>query len=739
MLKSFRKLVFPLAFVFLIETIVPISAFGAEAPAQTQTGKVASPVKTEISLEQAIALVKENFEVPKEFNKFTSGYSSYNNRESWSLNWSKADQPGGSFSAQVDVSSGEILSMNLWKNDGQPEQKFNLPKLSYEEAREIAQKLVNKMLPSRLGELQWVKDDSQVMPLNYYGPVSYSFQWKRVVNGTPFPSNFVTVQVNGQDGQVTGYNGNWSSDNFPSLDGVIGEAKAQQTFSSQKMLELQYFTAPMIQPLTTATQAKARLVYQLSKPSINGAIDAITGEPVKLESGQWLVGDDLALSRGGDGGEAKGSIQQPVLTPEEQSEVEKNNQVITREQAVEAARKWINIPDSLSLRNASLGMDGGYVPKRVWTLDWNLSPESKGVAQYIYARVDAESGELLAFNFSPNAGNDSVKDTPIDRSSAQKIVEEFLQKIQPQRFGEVELVDEVNGTYKGSNEGQVQGFNYQRVVNGIPFPNNGITVMLDAVSKTVISYNLNWWTLDFQNPSESMAQENAEATFLKGRQLELEYIQIMNNNGLSKIRLVYKPSMNNALARSNVMDAKTGQFLDWQGQPLADLLRPYYFKDISGNFAEKEISLLGQAGIFGEDGDQFKPNDTLFVQSILKAMLAAKNGAAQTMNIKDEDILQKAKDLGWWKEELAPTSPVDRELMAKLLIRMTDLENISQLQELYKSPYKDINEDSPSLGYVALVKGLGLMKIDGTEFEPRRIITRAEGAYALVNSLKVKR
>lgn len=743
MFKSFRKLVFPLAFVFLTQTIITAPAFGAEAQAQPQpqiqTGKMTSSVKAEISLEQAIALVKQNFEVPKEFNKFTSGYSSYNNRESWSLNWSKADQPGGNFSAQVDVSSGEILSMNLWKNEGQPDSKFSLPKLSYEEAREIAQKLVNKMLPSRLEELQWVKDDSQIMPLNYYGPVSYTFQWKRIVNGIPFPSNFVTVQVNGRDGQVTGYNVSWSSDSFPSLDGVIGEEKAQQAFSDQKMLELQYFTAPMIQPLTTDTRAKARLVYQLNKPSINGAIDAITGEPVKLESGQWLVEGDLALNRAGYGGETKGSIQQPVLTPEEQSEVEKNNQVITREQAVEAARKWINIPDSLSLRNASLGIDGSYAQRRVWTLDWNSSPESKERAQYIYARVDAESGELLAFNNSPNAANGSVKDTPIDRSSAQKIVEEFLQKIQPQRFGEVKLVDEVNGPYKGSNEGQVQGFNYQRVVNGIPFPNNGITVMLDAVSKTVISYNLNWWTLDFQDPSDSMTQKSAEETFLKGRPLKLEYVQIMDSNRLSKIRLVYKPSMDNALARSNLMDAKTGQFLDWQGQALAELPRPYYFKDISGNFAEKEISLLGQAGIFGENGDQFKPDDTLTVQSILKAMLIAKNGAAQTMNIKEEEILQRAKDLGWWKEELAPTSAVDRELMAKLLIRMIDLENISQLQGLYKSPYKDVDENSPSLGYVALVKGLGLMKIDGTEFEPTRIVTRAEGAYALVNSLKVNR
>lgn len=232
---------------------------------------------------------------------------------------------------------------------------------------------------------------------------------------------------------------------------------------------------------------------------------------------------------------------------------------------------------------------------------------------------------------------------------------------------------------------------------------------------------------------------SAEETFLKARPLELEYVQIMNNNGLGEIRLVYKPSMDNPLARSNVMDAQTGQFLDWQGHALAELPRPYYFKDISGNFAEKEISLLGQAGIFGEDGDQFKPNDTLTVQSILKAMLIAKNGAAQTMSFKDEEILQKAKDLGWWKEELTPTSAVDRELMAKLLIRMVDLENISQLQGLYKSPYKDINEDNPLLGYVALVKGLGLMKIDGTEFESGRIMTRAEGAYALVNSLKVKR
>lgn len=737
MLKMFRKLAFPLAMVFLAQTVVVVPVFGAEP----QASKIAAPIKAEISLEQAIALVKQNFEVPKEFTQFTSGYNSYNNRQSWSLNWTKPDQNGGNFSAQVDVNSGEILNMNVWKNPSQPESGFNVPKVSYAEAQEMAQTLVNKMLPTRLGELQRVQDDSRVIPLSNYGPISYSFQWKRVVNGIPFPSNSVNVQINGSDGQVTSYNVNWSQDSFPSSQSVIGNAKARQAFTEHKMLELQYFVAPMIRPLSTNTKVNARLVFQLSPTSGNGAIDAITGEPLKLENGQWLAGDDMAsYDRGGYGGAAKGSVQQPVLTPEEQNEVEKNSKVITQEQAIDAAKKWVTIPATLTLRNANLGVDGGYAQNRVWSLDWSSDQPVKDGPQYVYARVDAVTGELLAFNTSPQLKSESDKPTPMDRAAAQKLVEEFLKKIQPQHFQEVKLVEDQIGASKGYPEASMQNFNYQRVVNGVLFPNNGMTVMIDAASKTITNYNLNWWDADFQAPSEAMVQNNAEETFLNARPLGLKYVQMYKNGGLGEIRLVYQPSLDNVLARSNVMDAKTGQFLDWQGQALGDLPRPYYPKDIVGNFAEKEISLLAQAGIFGENGDQFKPGDPLTVTSILKAMIIAKNGAWENTNLKDDQVLQKAKELGWWKEELAPTAGVNRELMSKLLVRILNLESIAQIPGMFQSPYTDVKaENSSSLGYVALVKGLGLMKVDGANFEPSQVMTRAEGAYALVKTLEVKR
>lgn len=740
MLK-FRKLVLPLVFVFLVQTFVPMSVMGAEA----QPVKIAAPAKTEVSLEQAINLVKQNFVIPNEFSQFTSGFNSYNNRQSWSLNWSNPDQNGGNFTAQVDVNSGEILNMYQWKNTNtpQPESGFNLPQVSYAEAKEIAQQLVNKMLPTRLGELEFVPMDAGIISLYNYGPSTYSFQWKRMVNEIPFPSNSVSVQVNGMDGQVTSYNFNWSTESFPSAQVVLGEEKARLSFAENEMLELQYYVPPMIRPFASTssmntTKEQARLVYQLSALSNGATIDALTGKPVIQENGQWLAGEGMAYDRGGYGGEAKAS-QQPALTPEEQKEVEQNAQTISQEQAVEAVKKWLPVPDSLALRNVNLGLNGNYGQNRIWTLDWNSEQSNPEGIQYLYAQVDAVTGELLAFNTSPRTSAGTEQKTPIDRAAAQQFVEDFLKKIQPERFQNVRLIENPIGNYKMMGEqGNLQEFNYQRLEKGVLFPSNGMTVMVDALSKTIISYHLNWGNLEFPDPAEGMAQSTAETEFLKARPLELKYVQMYTSNGLGEIRLVYQPSMDNVLARSNVMDAKTGQFLDWQGQALADLPRPYHFNDIAGNFAEKEISLLGQAGIFGENEELFKPNENLTMASILKAMIIAKDGVWQNVNLKDEDVLKKAKELGWLKEEVSPTAVVSREQMAKLQIRLINLETIAQLPSLFQSPYEDVIIDSSVVGYAALVKGLGLMKIDGENFEPGRVMTRAEGAYALMKTLQAK-
>lgn len=750
MRKKVRQLALPIAFILLAQTAFPASSMAMEQKAISpnygisgdvpQAVNTSQPVKIEISLEKAITIVKQNFEVPGEFTEFTSGYNSYNTRQTWSLNWRAPGETGGNFMAQVDVSNGEIINVSSWKPVKSGSGLY-VSNFSYNQAKEIAEKLVNKILSDRINQLEIVPENTRVIPITDYGPVTYSVQWKRVVDGVSFPSNGVTVQVNGNDGTISGYTLNWSKESFPSTQGVIGEVKAREVFENNKLLELQYFVSPIIRPLATSASSKGKvqLIYQLSNSSFNGIIDAKTGEPLRLNSGEWLSSEEMADAVGGYGGAASKDAAAQPLTPEEQKEIEKSAQLITQEQAIEAIKKWVEIPEGLTLRNVNLGAEGGFNQNRVWSFDWNSDQASKEGYHYIYGRVDAVTGEVLGFNTdSPYQG--AEKPQTIDRTSAKELAEEFLKKIQPGRFQEVKLLDtlEMGRNYP---EDQVrQEFQYQRIVNGVTFPGNGVSVTVNTVTKKVIGFNMNWWTLDFPAVSEAMGQNQAHDTFLAARPLTLKYVQLYKNGQPGEIRLVYQPKIENSLTVSNRIDAKTGQFLDWQGSPLSELPRPYTFKDISGNFAEKEISLLGQAGVFGEYGDQFKPEENITVVAMLRGMLMVKNGVWMNQPLKDYEVLKQAREQGWLKEELGANDGINRELLTKLVIRMLQLEKIAQMEGLFQAPYEDSSSfSSGSLGYVALAKGLGVMKIDGTKFEPTHTVTRAEAAYAIVKALGANR
>jgi len=284
-----------------------------------------------------------------------------------------------------------------------------------------------------------------------------------------------------------------------------------------------------------------------------------------------------------------------------------------------------------------------------------------------------------------------------------------------------------------------QGFNYYRVVNGIPYRGNGINIMVDTVSKKIVSYNLNWANLNFPVVSGTLDSKQASTTLLKAEPLKLMYIQVFNpgqNDNMGEIHIVYQPMpASGTVINSNSLDAKTGEFLDGQGQPASQMPRAYHFTDIRDNFAQKEIVLLGQAGIFGEYQDLFHPDEQITVGSLLKAMLAVTNGygiPGQT----SEDSIKTAQQQGWLTEDMLPSATINRENFTKLMIRYLKLESVAKLQGIYQAPYSDVDKDFA--GYAALARGIGMFNIDGGAFEPAHIMTRSEAAYALVKSLMIQ-
>jgi len=540
---------------------------------------------------------------------------------------------------------------------------------------------------------------------------------------------------------VSSYNLDWTKAPLPVAAGAISPAKARQVFEQAGMLELQYFLPPYPRPLTIKDQQKQRvqLVYRLYHPS-DGVIDAFSGEPLVLP-GKWLRQNGPGYDERQMAG-ANMSIKGIVvpLSPEEIKEIEKTARLITKEEAVASVKKWVAVPKNLTLEQANLTSHWRSPDTRLWRLDWRADKNGTSGLRYMSAQVNALTGELTGFNLSfPSAGTD--KPGKIDRAGAQKMAAEFLSKVQPQRFREVKLdefypSDEPKILTKGQNPPE-QFFKYRRVINGIPFPDEGMTVQVDTVARRITSYNLEWSNLVFPAPAGILGIKAAMDTFLKTRPLTLSYTQVYGPSGPGEVRLVYQPLAAPGIPASDLFDACNGEFLDWEGRPLSLRPRSYRFNDIAGNFAEQEASLLGRAGIFGEYGDAFHPGEKVTVVSLLRAMLMAKGSLGDGGKLTDQEILKRAREQGWLKEDLPPGGTVSRETLTKLLVRMLNLDRAARLEGIYRVPYADAASLSPgSLGYVALAWGLGIVKTDGVNFVPGHEVTRAEAAVALVQTLK---
>lgn len=718
--------------VILLATWLPAAATAQEKPA--------------VSLDQAIRTVKDNFAIPGEYTKFSSGFSSGlgadRDRQEWSLNWEAPAEPGAGFHAQVDAVTGEIRSISHWK-PGKPGQPVpRVPAVSEEQAQKIAGEFLNRLAAKHIQELQPVPTQDQVIPLGNYGPVSYHFRWQRLVNGIPFPTDGVNMEISGEDGRLVSYNLEWTSADFPAARGTIPLEKAREAFDGAGMLELQYFQPFRRSPMEAGKKPEILLVYRLNHPS-GGVIDAFTGRPLVPEDGRYLVEKSIPGGGGGEESFMRMNDGQPAvsvpLTPAEQQEIERTAKLIARDQAVEAVKKWVQVPDNLALRGANLATNWQNPDTHIWNLNWSDEKAGDEKPGYMFARVNAFTGELVGFDlYYP--GTDGKTGT-MDRPAAQKIAEEFLQRIQPGRFQEVKL-DESQPLVtreKGKNP-PFQYFNYRRLVNGIPFPGNGLNVRVDTVQGKVVSYNLNWSDRQFPSATGVLNAKQAGESFLKYRPLTLSYARMYGPDGPGDIRLVYQPLATGwGVPTIDMVDARSGAGLDWEGKPVSQNPRAYQFNDIAGNFAEREISLLGRAGIFGEYGDAFHPDENITTISLLRAMLMVKFGAQGFSGLSDEEVLKRVREQGWLTESTQPGAPVDRLTLAKLLIRFLGLDRAARVEGIYQVPYADAGSlPAGSLGYAALTWGLGIIKGDGQAFVPDHQVTRAEAAAALVRTLEVK-
>ena len=161
-----------------------------------------SATSTAIPLEQSIQVVRDNFTVPADFTEFKSSFSQSEAGNVWYLVWSHPDPGRGNFTAQVDASTGEVISMNAWNPAVKPQSR--IPAVSWPEAQKIAINLLQRLIPNRLPYLVLI-EDLEPMPLTSDGPPTYTINWRRIANQIPVEGIGAWVAVKAGSGQVEGY------------------------------------------------------------------------------------------------------------------------------------------------------------------------------------------------------------------------------------------------------------------------------------------------------------------------------------------------------------------------------------------------------------------------------------------------------------------------------------------------------------------------------------------------------
>jgi len=716
--KRMRKIA-RLGTALLLVILLPVTALGA--PVNSNSGQAGSPGS--ISLDKAIQIVKQNFNIPSDLQEFSSGFDSYDNRQVWRLNWTAPEGKEGSFMAEVDANSGEIVSMHRWQGSGVTGSK--IPSISITQARQIGQKLLNQLLPGKSPDLV-MDQESSIIPLDSYG--SYNIYWKRTYKKIPVGADYASMEIDRHSGEVLHFNLHWTNTKLPEPVGIISQGQAGEVFSNEQMLKLQYIFRSTVQPLRNGQKPSAPLLAYAVKHQSDAMIDAFAGTPV--------IAENIISGAGGMGESAKRmNLPAPApdealsLSPEEQQEVEKSAGLITQGQAVEAVKRWVTVPDNMELRSAGLEKNWNTPGLRTWNLNWQLT--SKTSYGNLWAQVNAANGELLNFhlNLPPVEGTAPA----IGKDEAQQIAERFVKGIQPQRFQETNIYND--SLQDNSPENDSWSFNYLRLVNGALCPNDGIRITVDAKRKQVSSYSLDWTEANFPSTTGILGTDKANEVFLQTIPLKLRYTFIQKPGEQPQVKLVYFPESKDGLS---ILDAKTGQALYQNGQSVSDKPQSYVFNDIEGHFAQKEISLLGQAGIFGEYGNSFHPDENITLRSLLKAMLTSKEGVYGIGKINDQELINRCQRLGWIKEGTDLNSQISRDNLSLLMLRFLDIEYLTRVEGIYQVPYQDAAQLSPtSKATAAITWGLGIIKADGKNYDPAHIVSRGEAAAALVHTLAV--
>lgn len=224
---------------------------------------------------------------------------------------------------------------------------------------------------------------------------------------------------------------------------------------------------------------------------------------------------------------------------------------IDLKQAVEIAKEKLNVKtEGMEFRNSYYEHDND---KGAWNLSWrNKENNNEGIE----IEVDAVTGDILRFSKWNYSKNDNSKIPKYTKEAALKAAEEFLLKLEPDKYKEVKLLNENKFSSDSNPYSECYTFVFSRQINGINFSQNGMTVNINKNTLDISEYELSWDNnAKFPEKNNAISKDKAQDIYKNKLGLELSCQLIDKKEGEQPAPiLVYSFKDKNG-----VIDALTGE------------------------------------------------------------------------------------------------------------------------------------------------------------------------------------
>lgn len=736
----------------LLISSVPMGSYAATK----ETVEVTTSVKAEESavdmkeptdkgLEQAILAIKKKINIPAEYSEFNYYYYDGDNyyNSIWYLYWQNPKT-----NASIQVSCDEKYRITYYAVYDYDYKVKGIAKYLKDELRKTADDFIVKIAPETKNNLKFISAEYDGI---YSG--NYTYYYERKTNGIDFPDNKVTVSVNSVSGEVTSASINWIYDvTIPAANVKYTKDQAKELIKSNTAMRLVYKSNYIwiYDKNGQPEPRKAFLVYEPVDSYIS--IDAKTGEVYKSRS-EWIDAG-MGGSKSDEAEMATDSVANG-LTPEEIKKVDELKNIISKSKAIEiiTKNKYLYLDKNLQAYSATLQKRSDTKGKTsyVWNIilndprEINYESESDYYRAYAYANVDAETGKILSFYATLRDNYDEFRESWIpvdikyDKKAGREILEKFLKTQIKDRFESSVFVGDNNEyiMYYNGKEPVYGGYGYQynRVNEGVEFPDNRIYGSVEGVTGKIYSYGSYWdENIVFESTKGAMTAEEAMDHYLNKEGYGLKYeINVINKYDSSygnnkdlydytkaysveyKVRMVYRPDI-----YPTYISPFTGELLDYNGE-VYTVTKPYSYKDIDNSEKYRNIRLLADMNI-GFEGENFLPNQEITIGEVAK-LLRQVSGYSLLGDMENND------------------SKVTREKLAQIFIAGLGMESISKLPGIYKTGYADeYNIDPLYLGAVALAKGLEIMEGDSNNyFNPKNTITRFDAVELIMGYINLQK